>query len=921
LSARPHALAGHLVASCLYLALIPCAADAATITTYRVGTPRTPSAHTSAAPRPPAQHARAAGEALGAAPTAEQTEEEATAAPPSESDFLAENGLGSPVCREPGAIGADARANCASAGFAAAPAPTGNYAFDVHIDTGVAHISNYLEADVQDAAQWAWMALVSLVRGLIVMLEWCYSLNLLGGVILGEVAQGLRGAEATFTTPLLGVAFAAASTLAVYHGLIRRRAVQTLGQVLVMLAMIAAGLWVIVDPSGSVGAPAGWVDEASVAALGAVAGGTPDHPERTLAQQMQDLFTNVITGPWCFMELGNVPWCRDPRALDTGLHKAALRIAAKTRSLASSQDTAGGQHDALLSSATLLERATTNGEIFLALPANGPARNSINESGSLLSVLCGGSDEATHCVGPTAPEAEFRTEHGTAQRVVGLLLIWLGALGMLVLFGWIGLRLVGAAILSLFFLLLAPAAVLAPALGDSGRAVFRAWGTRLLGALTAKLIYSVLLGVVLMVMDLLSAVSALGWWVQWFLISAVWWIVFHQRHELLSLARVGEARPWAREGRPTAGARAARRSSGLLGLVKDRALHRATDAALIGAARRAAQLISPPPLGSEGRARLQKRARGRARDVADKQVAQTLERDYREASARVAEAGTIQQQISAKRTQLARVHASKQAAEARHAAHENPGSQAARSDARATARLGARAQRLEAEIALEQGTLTAARQMVVEGQRAQQREGRNYNETQLFERARFYDEQAALPDKRRADANGARRDYRRLAGLASYQEREWDELDAEKRHQAMLKIDDQLAVRSGLQRAEQRAVEAREATPPRRDRRKLDREFERAHRQEVRRRGHHMPASMQIPSKLEAWLQQEREQAAGGREPTPLADRARAEAAQPAPGESLQTKRSQTLQASRRREQLERRKRQFGRSSREPDDE
>ena len=102
----------------------------------------------------------------------------------------------------------------------------------------------------------------------------------------------------------------------------------------------------------------------------------------------------------------------------------------------------------------------------------GRQRNSINDSGSLFNVLCGGSEEP--CQGPTAEQAEFRTQDGTTWRVIGLVLIWVGVLGMLLLLGFIALHLLGAAIASLFLLLLAPAAVLAPALGDGGRAAFRA---------------------------------------------------------------------------------------------------------------------------------------------------------------------------------------------------------------------------------------------------------------------------------------------------------------------------------------------------------------------------------------------------------------------------------------------------------------
>src|SRR5207245_6380045 len=129
---------------------------------------------------------------------------------------------------------------------------------------------------------------------------------------------------------------------------------------------------------------------------------------------------------------------------------------------------------ALEHSAQLLRSASSNGALFLALPANGRERNSINDEASLLRTMCQ-SSEATRCRGPMAAQAEFRTDRGTWKRVGGLLLIFGGVLGMLLLLGFIALRLLGAAIFSLLYLLLAPAAVLAPALGEGGRMVFRRW--------------------------------------------------------------------------------------------------------------------------------------------------------------------------------------------------------------------------------------------------------------------------------------------------------------------------------------------------------------------------------------------------------------------------------------------------------------
>ncbi len=121
---------------------------------------------------------------------------------------------------------------------------------------------------------------------------------------------------------------------------------------------------------------------------------------------------------------------------------------------------------------------------------------------------------------------------------------------MLLLFGFLALRLLGAALATLLYLLLAPLAVLAPALGDGGRDTFRLWALRLLGALLSKLVYSVALGVVLMVVALLESLDTLGWWTQWLLVSVFWWTAFEHRHRILGLVLHERAsRPAARRSR------------------------------------------------------------------------------------------------------------------------------------------------------------------------------------------------------------------------------------------------------------------------------------------------------------------------------------------------------------------------------------
>jgi hypothetical protein len=422
----------------------------------------------------------------------------------------------------------------------AAPDPTNDYAFDVNINTGVGKWGNDMSATFDDFAQYGWMVLVSATHGLVVMFEWCYSLNLLSGALLSQVTGALRNARLTFTEPWLAIVLAIASILVVYHGLVRRQVAETIGQALAMLAMMAGGLWMMAEPAGTVGAVEQWTNQAGLGTMAVAASGTPEHAERTLADNMQVIFGSVVTTPWCYLEFGDVGWCDDTDQLDGALRNAGLTIAkgeeAKSRCRGSCTSGAGPGSRTLFASAALLREAQTNGELFLALPANESGRNSVTKKGTLLNVLCGGGKSADECIGPTSSQAEFRSQKGTDSRVIGLFAIWLGALGMLLLLGYLALRLLGAALVGLFFLLLAPAAVLAPALGDGGRSAFRGWALKLLEAVIAKLTYSFLLGVVLMMMKLLLSLTILGWWEQWLLISAFWWGIFLKRHQTLGWA-------------------------------------------------------------------------------------------------------------------------------------------------------------------------------------------------------------------------------------------------------------------------------------------------------------------------------------------------------------------------------------------------
>jgi hypothetical protein len=658
----------------------------------------------------------------------------------------------------------------------ASGAPTGNYGIDVHIDTGPLG-SGWLSSAVQDVIMTpVWMGSVWAMHALLVMLEWSFTIDLLPSAAAGGLGRGLRQMEANFTQPWLPMVLAAASVLALYQGLIRRRVAETVGEAVLMAVMMLAGLWVISDPTGTVGALGAWASQAALGTLAVAAQGAPSHPERTFGSSLETVFVSAIEGPWCYLEFGDVGWCRETTRLDPRLRSAGLRIAATeleqigcNTSAASSLPCvplASESAKALQNSAKMLRLARSNGAIFLALPPNGPARNSINEEGSLLRTLCE-SSTATSCRGPAAGQAEFRTSAQTWSRLSGLLLIVAGLLGMVLLLGFLTLRLLAAALFSLLYLLLAPAVVLTPAFGEGGRALFRKWGLQLLGAVVSKLLFSFLLGVVLALVSIVADFTALGWWTQWLLMSAVWWGAYLRRHQALGLA--GGVTGRERGAQLTVG----RRVGGALETRARARFQRWVDGKR--EKKPAPDVQGRPPESPVGG---RDKPAGKP-DAAGTTPAQTTPASPEASSARTG--GVID-----KYAQLGRVHRA-------HAAAETAG------DRRRAAELRARGRRIEEELRGEP-TTSGGMEMTA-------RDGRSAEDEQPLGMRSAGDAARVSSAHGRGSEPGTSkqaRDYPRLAALAGYSRAEYERLDRGKRREARLAIDRELAIRKELDKGSHR---------------------------------------------------------------------------------------------------------------------
>jgi hypothetical protein len=744
----------------------------------------------------------------GASAVSGGDEPQAGGSPGTEADPLVSNGLGSPLCSGPpggSALSSAARRNCETSGFVAAAAPTGNFGIDVHIDTGPLGLSSaQLLVIVQNLLVTPlWMALVWAAHALVVMLEWCFTIDLLeGDTLRGGVASGLHEMQATVTMPWLAMVLAIAAVLCAYQGLIRRRVAESLAQALMALAMMAGGLWVTVDPAGTVGALGDWANRASLGTLAVTARGSPGDPGGALAASMGLVFATAIEVPWCYLEFGDVDWCRNQSRLDPRLRAAALALASSELDGVGCRDAPvpigcserrGTDATAIEHSARLLRAAHTNGAIFLALPPNGPERNAINDPTSLLRAICR-SETATDCHGSAAAAAEFRTNHGTWSRVGGLLLITAGVLGMLLLLCFLALRLLGAAIFSLVYLMLAPAAALAPALGETGRAVFRKWATQLFAAVVSKLLFAFLLGVVLGVLAILEHLEALGWWTRWLLMSAFWWGLFARRHQVVQLASGargderarGVRRPVLRRVNETLDARA--RMQQRVRSARERSHRPAPDLA-----RETAH--TPRGLQKQGTAVGNAGTPGAPQGATIGDASRSgVTVGAAAAGSRTARSGDGRSHTGT--TPNARAQPSSDGADAaRLSLIADQRAQAlAAGNTRRAARLATRKQRIELEASSEVG-----------GDRRPERAvGRDRADAEA-RHARFLDAQARLAAGRRGGSGGAP-SYAALAGIAGYGARDYKQLDAAGKRVARGLIDRELAVR-------------REHAPPRLDRR------------------------------------------------------------------------------------------------------
>lgn len=436
-------------------------------------------------------------------------------------DPLADLGATSPTCRDD--VGAEARRNCTATGAVAQRYPLNSYGFDTQIGFSISHLDRSFLGALQAIGALLWMALVFLVKGVLLLLEWGFSIDLLGSAM-----SQARQALATLHDQVIGqpwflTALGVTALWAIWRGFVQRQAAQTITGLAATIALMVCGLVVLAEPDATVGYASRLANDAALSVLSATSARQLGRPTRSLAAATIALFDSTVRDPWCALEFGSVEYC-DRHA------KGSQRL--------------------------------TNADVWLQFPAQSTQRKGLyrllkgekpDGSRSLIGTVThpalsvvglGGGDLSSHLpdgvkgmVAKDPPRAAMQEAGGTFTRFALLALIALGVLGAVALLAYLGIRLLLASVLALLLLLFTPAVLLAPAFGESGRATFIAWAKRLAGAIAAKLVYALFLAVVLTAAAALRRLD-IGWFGTWLLQIAFWWGVLLKRHELIGFVSV-----------------------------------------------------------------------------------------------------------------------------------------------------------------------------------------------------------------------------------------------------------------------------------------------------------------------------------------------------------------------------------------------
>jgi hypothetical protein len=464
-------------------------------------------------------------------------------------------GVENPLCGQTGELSAAQVQNCRASRSPEAAYPVGNYGWDIHIEEGGFIFSTLvpITSFVLQIFSVIWLVLLLFLKGCLIVLGFTFSLSpFTNNHMLHQIGEGLSRFYANLTSPWLSTLFVVLGGWALYNGLIRRKAGETIGGMLAALTMMLGALWVIYAPGQTVGTLADVVNKTSLMAVSAPSSGHLSAPVRSYNDAMAKVWNQLTAVPFCAMDFSDVQWCLKAKpsqdALDAAKGGLSLSEPYTQQMLSTLPKNEQAAERALEERMKVLfGPAPTIRDLYLRFsPSSGPRD-------ALWDYYNGKPDEHVGLplnIGPqlnigggtdgVAPEkVSMQGRSGLVTRMVLVLIFAVGLLGGLLLLLWLAMKLVMAAAASFVLVLAAPVAMFFPAFGQAGRSAFTRWATSLLGAVVAKFTFSALLGIVLLGSSVLGAgVGGSSPTLGLIATMAFWWAVFLNREKFLALLQI-----------------------------------------------------------------------------------------------------------------------------------------------------------------------------------------------------------------------------------------------------------------------------------------------------------------------------------------------------------------------------------------------
>jgi hypothetical protein len=382
--------------------------------------------------------------------------------------------------------------------------PIDNYGLDEQVQFGITHPGNVFDKATQWIIQSIWQLVLYVFNGVMVMLQWAFTNNLLQSSMskLGERLQTLRE---HIDTPWGLAAVAALSLWGIWNGLIRKKSIDTVRGLAISLLCMVGLLVVIGNPGGTLGQVTNTADGASTEMLNSITSGKVSQPQQSVGSTEASLFKSVILQPWCALQFGDISYCESK--------PGNMRESVADTWLEAPPDS---EWRTYLWQVTSSEDEASS----LGFSANPPS---------------GKVDLAsTHELAGNADKVSMISSGNVMPRLGLLMLILVGVVGAICLFCYLAIRLLMAALFVLVLVMFAPAMFLVAALGESGRASVVAWATRLLGAILTKVVFALFLAVIVEASNLVTELN-LGFFPTWIVFIAFWWGVLLKRKDLLAL--------------------------------------------------------------------------------------------------------------------------------------------------------------------------------------------------------------------------------------------------------------------------------------------------------------------------------------------------------------------------------------------------